>query len=286
MNYTFSVFLVEVEIGHAEFASSLALVHPRGEPFLALFDVFLAEGHGDGVVVLVAVVAESDAMALHVGKVSLGLLRRRSTQTFVVLDTVRGPVVRFRLPFFEFGQRVEAERRVGAFGRFDDGRDELLEEGQTQQRRPVVMEKVDEQTFDVRSVLILIGHDHQSTVAQGFQVGFVLVLFLVLQSENLDQIVDFCVFQDLLVGGFADVEQFTLERENAVLVATDDTQSGDGQRFGRVSFRQDQRAVDRVLGSGVVGVLQFGDALELGVLLARALLVQLVLRLEFGPCHH
>lgn len=39
---------------------------------------------------------------------------------------------------------------------FDNGCDELLQEGVFQQGRPVVMEEVDEQTFDMGAVLILV----------------------------------------------------------------------------------------------------------------------------------
>ena len=39
----------------------------------------------------------------------------------------------------------------------DDGRDELLQEGVLQQRRPVVVEEVDQQPFDMGAVLILSG---------------------------------------------------------------------------------------------------------------------------------
>lgn len=95
--------------------------------------MFLAERHGDCVVVLVAVVLEADPVALHVRKVLLGFLRRRSTQPLVVLDAIRGPIVRLALPLFELGQRVEADRRLRPLERLDDGRDELLEERQSQQ---------------------------------------------------------------------------------------------------------------------------------------------------------
>ena len=39
----------------------------------------------------------------------------------------------------------------------DDGRDELLQEGVLQQRRPVVVEEVDQQPFDMGAVSILSG---------------------------------------------------------------------------------------------------------------------------------
>ena len=112
----------------------------------------------------------------------------------------------------------------------------------------------------MRSILILICHDHQFAVTQRLQIRVVFVFLLVLDAEDLDEIIDFGVLHDLLVSGFSHVQQFSLQREHAVLVPTDDTQSGYGQRFGRISFRQNQSAVDGILGAGVVGVIQFRDS--------------------------
>lgn len=46
----------------------------------------------------------------------------------------------------------------------------------------------------------------------------------------------------LLVRRLSDVEDLSSERENAVTVSADDSESGNGQRFGRVSLSEDQRA--------------------------------------------
>lgn len=64
----------------------------------------------------------------------------------------------------------------------------------------------------------------------------------------------------LFVGGLAHVQQLAPEREHAVAVPTDHAQARHGQRFGRVSLRQDQCAVQGVPSAGVVGILQLGDA--------------------------
>lgn len=48
---------------------------------------------------------------------------------------------------------------------FDNGSDELLQECVLQQGGPVVVEEVDEQTFDVGSVLILEPHEGRLTIA-------------------------------------------------------------------------------------------------------------------------
>ena len=51
--------------------------------------------------------------------------------------------------------------RPAYLGHFHDGRDELAHEaGQPQQRRPKVVDEVDEQTLDVAAVVVLVRHDH------------------------------------------------------------------------------------------------------------------------------
>ena len=52
---------------------------------------------------------EEDPVSLHIRKVFLRLLGGRSTQTFVVLDTVRMPILGVALPLGKFGQRVEGK---------------------------------------------------------------------------------------------------------------------------------------------------------------------------------
>ena len=64
----------------------------------------------------------------------------------------------------------------------------------------------------------------------------------------------------LSVRRLSDVEQFPLEREDAVAVSANHSQPAHGQSFGRVALSQDQRAVLRVARAGVVGVLQLRDA--------------------------
>ena len=67
---------------------------------------------------------------------------------------------------------------------------------------------------------------------------------------------------NLFVRSFANIEEFTLEREDPISVSADDSETGDGQSLRRISLRQNQRAIARVFRSGVVGVIQFGDTLQ------------------------
>lgn len=74
-------------------------------------------------------------------------------ETFVVFDLVRVPVILFLLPLFELGQWIERDFLL-ALGSLNDGRDELFEERQFEQRRPVRVNEVDDEPLYVRTVLV------------------------------------------------------------------------------------------------------------------------------------
>ena len=100
-------------------------------------------------------------------------------KTFVVLDGPLCPVGGGVLPLLKLRQGVEGQAgaalgdlhdmlSVSHFirsGQYLDNRcDELLQEGKFQQRRPVVMDKVDQKTLDMGAVLVLICHDHHFAI--------------------------------------------------------------------------------------------------------------------------
>ena len=98
----------------------------------------------------------------------------------------------------------------------DNWRDELLQEAwDLQQGRPEAVNKIDEQTFDVRScstfrccvrrfpalcvqwirtIVVLICHNHYMTVTQRVCI---FVMFASLQPQNLFERRDFCVVHNL-----------------------------------------------------------------------------------------
>ncbi len=49
----------------------------------------------------------------------------------------------------------------------DNGCDKLLQKFVFEQVGPVMVDEVDEETFDVGPILVLICHDHQPSVPQG-----------------------------------------------------------------------------------------------------------------------
>lgn len=75
----------------------------------------------------------------------------------------------------------------------------LLHEVVLEKVGPVVMDEVDDESFDVGAVLILISHYHQLPVAQCSQLTRVSVLLAVLKAEDLHHVTDLLVVDDLHV---------------------------------------------------------------------------------------
>ena len=76
----------------------------------------------------------------------------------------------------------------------------------------------------VRSQAHLVGHDHEMTVAEGLQV---VVRLPVLQPHDLFDGIDLCILRDLLVSCVSDVQELPPQREDAVAVAANNTQTAD-----------------------------------------------------------
>jgi len=74
--------------------------------------------------------------------------------TFVVFYLIRVPVVSFNLPLLKLRQGKEWGGG-GAFCGLDNGCDELFQKGQLEQRWPIVVNEIDQETLNVRSILIL-----------------------------------------------------------------------------------------------------------------------------------
>ena len=92
---------------------------------------------------------------------------------------------------------VRLKRKPSADVYLNNGCDEFFKEWQTHQARPVAVDEIDQEALDVWPVLILISHDHQAAVSQGLQLLHWWVFFVVLQTQDLDQAVDFCILKNL-----------------------------------------------------------------------------------------
>jgi len=157
----------------------------------------------------------------------------------------------------------------------DNRGDELIHEAiQLEKGRPKVVDKVDYETLDVRAIMILegtdlmlqqkrnthlqtiithlIGHDHQLAITQ---ILCGIIRDTMLQAQDLFDVGKLGVAEDLLVRRLSHVQRFTLQREDAITVTPDNTETRNSHGFRRISFRQDQGAVLPVFPASLVGVI-------------------------------
>lgn len=103
----------------------------------------------------------------------------------------------------------------------------------------------------------LIRHNHQPTISQR---AHILVLLVMLQTEDLLDSLDFIVLHDLIVFRLAHVEQFSTQREYTPVIASDYTETSDSKGLGGVSLRQNQCTIFRIFGPSVVSVRKLREA--------------------------
>ena len=74
---------------------------------------------------------------------------------------------------------------------------------------------VDDETFDVRTVKVLICHDHETTVPQAIDGR---VRFAMLQAEDLLDVLDLGVLLDLVVRSFTHIQQLTSQGKHTIRI--------------------------------------------------------------------
>mmetsp|Transcript_34615 Transcript_34615/g.112611 ORF Transcript_34615/g.112611 Transcript_34615/m.112611 type:complete len:515 (-) Transcript_34615:404-1948(-) len=192
-------------------------------------------------------------------EVLLRLLAGAGSQTLVVLALPACPLVVLLLPCLVFRDREERVA-LGAPCHFHDRRHKLLQEaGKLQERREPVLHPVDDESLDVGTVKILIGHDHDGAIPQALGV---CVLLGGVKCHDLHELLNLPVFHHLLDGEVAHIPQLTAQREHAVGVASDHGQTCHCEGLGRISLREDEGAARTFLRAGFVGVLELRDAEE------------------------
>jgi hypothetical protein len=115
-----------------------------------------------------------------------------------------------------------------------------------------VVQKVDEQTFNVRTIVVLhthalnthtqrgvekpthlIRHYHELTVPQALDIRIVLV---VLKTHDFLDVLYLLVLHDLVVFRLAHVQEFAAQREDTKVVAPNYAEASHGKRLGGVTF--------------------------------------------------
>jgi hypothetical protein len=115
------------------------------------------------------------------------------------------------LPIFVFRYGEEGNGRV--FLRDPDDRGDKFDEKPRngQQTRIERFKVVDNKSFYMTSVVILISHYHQMSIAQRFCI---LVLFAMLQTHDLSNSIDFNILHNHIMGSISHIEKFSTKWED------------------------------------------------------------------------
>ncbi len=146
-----------------------------GKPNLAIFNSFLAENQLNTVIVLLIHILKINFVLSQVAEILFSLFVIWSSKTFVILD---GPSFEIRHRFSPYFEVIHGVKRYLGMplANFQERSDKLLDEARhLEQRRPKVMDKVNDQTLDVGTVSILIRHYHNGAVPQRFEVFILFV---------------------------------------------------------------------------------------------------------------
>lgn len=107
----------------------------------------------------------------------------------------------------------------------DDGSDKLLEEvGDCEEGRPELLDKVEEETLDVRSIEILIRHEHEMAITEVLDV-LCVILHAMFETKDLGDGLDLFVAGDLLHGGISDVEELSSQGKHSISITTNNTET-------------------------------------------------------------
>mmetsp|Transcript_34625 Transcript_34625/g.112675 ORF Transcript_34625/g.112675 Transcript_34625/m.112675 type:complete len:221 (-) Transcript_34625:1470-2132(-) len=212
------------------------------DPLLAVVSPLLVEGEVDSLPILFVLPLEHQLVLLDVPEILLGLLGGAGAKTFVVLALPALTAVGLLMPLVVL---IESEKALFVLALFflallpnlHDGCHKLLQEPvHLDQGRPPMVDQIDKQALDVRSIVVLVSHDHDRAVAKPANR---VVFPLDVQAHDLEKVRNLRVTRDLLVVGVAHVQDLASQREDAITVATDDTEACNCQRLRRVSFRED-----------------------------------------------
>ena len=144
-------------------------------------------GNNDGTPTKLRKPLEVHAMVVNVSEIFFGFSSCASSQAFVVFDLPAGNIFGLRFPLLVFHHGKEL-LHLPILGCLDDWSDELLQEALVaseprlprdvpatlkagkveRQVRPEVVKEIDQEALDVRTVVVLVCHDHHLQERQHF----------------------------------------------------------------------------------------------------------------------
>mmetsp|Transcript_75508 Transcript_75508/g.133279 ORF Transcript_75508/g.133279 Transcript_75508/m.133279 type:complete len:218 (-) Transcript_75508:1594-2247(-) len=134
------------------------------DPLLSVVSPFFVEGHVEVLIIITASIVEREHVVFDVAEILFCFCSSRCAQAFVVLQMPATAVVVGFFPLLVFLHREEVMRLV-APADFDNGSYELREESwKLEERRPPVLHQVENETFNVGAIIILVCHDHDGSI--------------------------------------------------------------------------------------------------------------------------
>lgn len=126
-----------------------------------------------------------------------------------------------------------------------------------------MVNKVDQETFDMRSIVVLISHDHDWPIPKWLDI----VVFLThLQPHYLGQVSDLSIFWNLLGCCFSHIQKFTSQWEDTILISTNHLDTSECKGFCWVTLCQDYCALVGILGSSPICVVKLRDIVQFSFL--------------------
>lgn len=165
------------------------------EPLFSFIGKLFSKSKFNSLVIFVVVVLELDLMCINFLEIIFRFFCSWCPQSFVVLDLEGLQILTFR-PVFVLRNGKETLNNLVTFWNFQNRSDKLFEETiDVKQTWPEVVDEVDQQPFDMWSVMVLVSHNHDRSVTQTLSV---IVFFAYLETHDLSQICNLFIILNLL----------------------------------------------------------------------------------------
>ena len=197
----------------------------------------------------------------------LCFLRRARTQSLVVLESPSSRCNRCT-PSLIFTLAEEATN-LSTPRSLKKRSCERADEARAEKRGPLRVKEIHEKTLDMRTIQILICHDHHATIAQRLQI---LIDLRLLKAKNLLNGGQLFILTKLIGTDIANIEHLTLERKDAPLFAPDDLESSNCTRCSRISLGENERTFITLCSASPESIDELRHTTESSTLLSIGLL--------------
>lgn len=194
------------------------------KPLLAVIRTRLVKCQVDGGIAFRSV---GERHLLETLEVLLRLVASRRTQSLVVLNLPA--LARGLLPVLVLHNILERQDLLALRCLHDRSRHVGEEPRDGDELMPELMKEIDEETTDVRAILVLIGHDHHGALAKARETGLLRTTH---ETQDLLEFGDFLRVLDASIGSVLDVQELATKRLHAVVLPLFLRETGESHRLG------------------------------------------------------